>query len=100
MKVDFRTLGHISDLLSEVGIGPDEAFIATETLSYVTGSSDTQPGSETNFLDLVYQADIRVNSDLIMRKLMEKGEFEVARKCAELTGIRLTDVIIQEVSNC
>ena len=110
--MDFSTLGHVAELVWEVGIGPDEAIIAMEMLtSHVRGSggmagSDdippesgpAQPADEGRIVDQIYQAEIRINTELIMRKLMEKGEFEVARKCAAFTDIRLTDVVLQEVS--
>lgn len=70
--MDFGRLWTIAELLDGVQIGPDQAFITTETLHHVTGGDVCD----------VYQCEIALDVEFVVSQLVEKQEFEVARKCA------------------
>ena len=88
--MDFANLWSIVKLLDGVQIGPDQAFVTMETLSHVTGGDMCE----------VYQCKIKLDIDLVVSQLVEKQEFEVARKCVgQYSPNKLTDVILQEVGD-
>ena len=86
--MDFGRLWAIAELLDGVQIGPDQAFVTMETLSHAT---------REDMCD-VYLCEIKLDIEFVVSQLVEKQEFEVARKCADhCEDIKLTDVILQEV---
>ena len=46
----------------------------------------------------VYSVRVRVNSDHVLSVLLERGQFDVARKYAAIVGSTASEVTIKEVS--
>ena len=49
------------------------------------------------FSKQVYSVRVRVDSDLVLRLLLGKGQFDVARKYASIVGSTASEVTIKEV---
>ncbi len=91
---DFHQLHEISYILEKANLSSVPAFKITGDYNPTTSLSQTP-----SLLEL-YNIRTRIDNDLVLGVLIEKGQFMAAREYAKVAQVSIAQVTIKEVSTC
>lgn len=90
LALTFSQLYQISSILNKAGLSSVPAFKITDTFSPL-------PSSSSPSLLEMYNVRVRVDSENILRELVDKGQFTAAREYAKVAEVPVAEVTLKEV---